>query len=243
MDGVLRCSRYSFGPNRLHYCGPDQNRELLAYLEEGVSDAGLVVILKKFATLYPYLQHIARANRVADPFDERVVEAYWIGNDLLDHVSRPALFTHLRDTLRLKDRLGSTEFDRLTEKIRQGAVPHHSFHVLDIWQRTGHVERTHTVDSMDACRVSWGKVLSIDGPKVTVQTEPVVLRDSRLEFGAPVEQVVTRALETAADLEQLKPGDLVTMHWRVPCEVITPAQAAALRRYTLRHLQLANLTL
>ena len=243
MDGVLRCSRYSFGPNRLHYCGPDQNREMLAYLNAGVSDAGLTNILKQFATLYPYLQHIAQANRIADPFDERVVEAYWIGNDLLEHVSRQSFFVHLRDTLRLKDRLGNAEFDRLTEKIRQGALPHHSFHVLDIWLRTGHVERAHTVESMDACRVSWGKVLSVDGPKITVETEPVVLREGKLELGVPVQRTVTRALETAADLEQLQSGNLISIHWGVPCEVITPAQAAALRRYTIRHLRLANLTL
>ncbi|MDO8560500.1 MAG: DUF6390 family protein [bacterium] len=243
MDGVLRCSRYSFGPNRLHYCGPDQNREMLAYLEEGVSDAGLTGILKKFATLYPYLQHIAAANRIVDPFDERVVEAYWIGNDLLERVSPQSLYTHLRDTLQLKDRLGSVEFDRLTEKIRAGALPHHSFHVLDIWLRTGHVERTHTVESMDACRIGWGTVVTVQGPAITVETEPVVLRDGKLELGAPVQRTVTRALETAGDLEQLQPGDLITMHWGVPCEVVTSAQAAALRRYTVRHLQLANLTL
>lgn len=243
MDGVLRCSRYSFGPNRLHYCGPDQNREMLAYLKEGVSDAGLTGILKKFATLYPYLQHIAHANRIADPFDERVVEAYWIGNDLLEQVSRQSLFAHLRDTLRLADRLGNAEFERLTEKIRAGALPHHSFHVLDIWQRTGHVERAHTVESMDACRVSCGTVIGLDGPKITVESQPVILRDGKLELGAPKQQTITRALETAADLEQLGPGDLISMHWKVPCEVITDRQAAAISRYTLRHLQLANLTL
>jgi len=216
---------------------------MLAYLEENASDAGLTGMLKQFATLYPYLQHIAQANRIADPFDARVVEAYWIGNDLLEKVSRQSFFTHLRDTLRLKDRLGNAEFDRLTKKIRQGAVPHHSFHVLDIWLRTGHAEREHTLESMDACRVSWGTVQGVDGPKITVLTEPAVLAHGKLALGAAMPQTVTRALESQADLEQLQPGDLITMHWRVLCEVITPQQAAALRRYTLRHLQLANLTL
>ena len=80
VDGIARCTRYAFGPNRLHLCGPDANKEVLAYLKEGVSDPGLENLLRRFSTLYPYLQHIAQANHIADPCDERVVEAYWIGN-------------------------------------------------------------------------------------------------------------------------------------------------------------------
>jgi hypothetical protein len=52
IDGILRCSRYSFGPNRLHYCGPDQNVELRALIEAGEmakdSGLGLTSLLKHF---------------------------------------------------------------------------------------------------------------------------------------------------------------------------------------------------
>lgn len=243
MDGVLRCSRYSFGPNRLHYCGPDRNREMLAYLNEKASDPGLRGMLEQFSTLYPYLQRIAQSNRIADPFDERVVEAYWIGNDLLEAVSRQSFFEHLRDGVRLKDRMSGKEFEHLEEKIRLGALPHHSFHVLDVWLRTGHVEREHTVESMDHCRISWGTVQSIRGPNIIVRSEPLRYENGKLALGAPEQKTIIRALDAPADLDQLKPGDLITLHWNVPCEVITPVQAAALRKYTMRHLQLANLTL
>ena len=63
-DGVARCARYAFGPNRLHMCGPDANREVLAYLSEGVADDGLMYLLAKFKTLYPYLETIAHAKRL-----------------------------------------------------------------------------------------------------------------------------------------------------------------------------------
>lgn len=243
MDGLLRCSRYSFGPNRLHYCGPDRTPQMLAYLNESTSDAGLRGVLQQFATLYPYLQHIAHANRIADPFDTRVVEAYWIGNELLENVSRSAFFTHLRDGQRLKDRLGSKEFDRLTEKIRLGAVPHHSFHVLDVWLRTGHVKRAHTIESMDACRISWGCVQTVAGHKLVVLTEPLRYENGKLALGAPEPKTILRPLDAPADLDRLQPDDHITLHWGIPCEVITPSQAQMLKRYTLRHLQLANLTL
>ncbi len=43
----------------------------------------------------PYLQLIARSNDIADPFDARVVEAYWIGNELLDGVEVRQLYDSL----------------------------------------------------------------------------------------------------------------------------------------------------
>src|SRR5512135_1230238 len=150
-DGLLRCSRYAFGPNRLHYCGPDANTELQAYLSEGATDPGLEHLLQGFQTMYPYLRLIADANGIRDAFDERVVEAYWIGNRLLDAVRARALYDHLRDVQRIGDRMGPVLLERLGDKAMRGAVPHHSFHVLEVWKRTGHLEQVHTLGSMDAC--------------------------------------------------------------------------------------------
>lgn len=87
-EGIIRCSRYAFGPNRLHYCGPDANREILSYIGEGKGDAGLISLLKEFATMYPYLDFISRVNKIFDPFVEQVVEAYWLGNSLLAKVNK-----------------------------------------------------------------------------------------------------------------------------------------------------------
>ncbi|MEK9180983.1 MAG: DUF6390 family protein, partial [Patescibacteria group bacterium] len=243
LSGVLRCSHYSFGPNRLHYCGPDANSEILAYINNDSADPGLEVLLKNFRTLYPYLKFIASANNIADPFDERVVEAYWIGNELLQNVSRQALYSHLIDEQEIKKRLGSKDFRWIEEKIARRAVPHHSFHVLNIWMRTGHEQRAHTLESMDACRVSWGKVLAVDGPNVIVETEPLIYQDGKLFLGSPVQKKLTRRLESEHDIEQLKPGTIISIHWDVPCEVISERQAAALKKYTLRSLELANLTI
>src|SRR3989338_5875958 len=92
MDGIARCSRYAFGPNRLHLCGPEKNREVLSYMSQNASDEGLKQILREFQTLHPYLVSIAQANRIRDPFDDRVVEAYWIGNELLNAI--PAKVFH-----------------------------------------------------------------------------------------------------------------------------------------------------
>ncbi len=52
-----------------------------------------------------------------------------------------------------------------------------------------------------------------------------------------------RKLESDYDIEQLKTGDLVTIHWGVICEKVSARQVANLKKYTLRHIALANLTI
>ncbi len=241
--GLLRSARYAFGPNRLHYCGPDANAEILAHMQHGAADPGLESLLKAFRTMYPYLRLIADANHIRDAFDERVVEAYWLGNELLENVKKQQLWQHLIEKQEIKKRIGPKEFPHVEDKVRQGAVPHHSFHVLDIWRRTGHLEREHTLASLDSCRISWGTVAAVHGPAVTVETEPLVHNEGKLKLGQPVQKVLTRPLEAEPDISELKPGDVVSLHWGVLCEVITPTQAVTLKRYTLKHLALANQTI
>jgi len=243
MDGVALCSRYSFGPNRLHYCGPDASAEVLAYIKNGASDLGLEALLAKFGTLYPYLQLIAESNGIADPFDKRVVEAYWLGNPLLQKVSRQEFYEHLIDKQEIKKRQGPKVFRWLEKKITQHALPHHSFHVLNIWKRTGNVERLHTLESMDACRVSAGEVLAVDGPKITVKRRPIVYQGGKLSLGKPEGAQATRHLEANFDIEQLQPGVIISMHWGQPCEVITKKQAEELEKYTLQSIAFANQTI
>jgi len=41
MNGLWRCAKYAFSPNKLKYCGPDKNQELKGYLQTKTSDQGL----------------------------------------------------------------------------------------------------------------------------------------------------------------------------------------------------------
>src|SRR6185369_12514579 len=97
LAGSLRFIRYAFMPNRLRYCGGDDNRTLFEYGIENAIDGGLDPLLRRFTGALPYLQLIARASGLADPFDPRVVEAYWIGNQLLDNVEVRQLYEDLRE--------------------------------------------------------------------------------------------------------------------------------------------------
>ena len=234
----MRCGLYSFGPNRLHYCGPDANKEMFDYLKEGLSNPGLEVLLRKFETLYPYLKKIAWSNDIKDPFDERVVEAYWIGNELLDGVSKKELYQNLLEDHGLKKKLTPKEFSRLKEKIDEGALPHHSFHVFNIWKRTGHMQVPHTLESMDECRIGWGKTTEIDGPYITIKTRPLKFLENKLALGEETTRRIVRRLDN--QLDDIKKGDIITVHWGSPCEIITKKEALMLERFTLLSIRLAN---
>jgi len=243
LEGIMLCSRYSFGPNRLHYCGPDANVELRGLIENGKSDLGLELILRQFKTLYPYLKYIASENKIRDPFDKRVVEAYWLGNELLEKIQKRRLYNFLVDDLRVKDKINNKEFSWLTEKIDQGALPHHSFHVLNVWDQKGHNDALENLIRMDECRISSGVVVNTEGPVITVTVEPLVYIDGKFALGKPVQKTLVRHLESEYDIEQIKPGQIVSIHWSVPCQVITKKQAAILRKYTVKSIEFANLTI
>jgi len=239
----MRCSRYSFGPNRLHYCGPDANRELRELIEKNGDKFGLSHILKQFKTLFPYLKYIAGINNISDPFDTRVVEAYWLGNELLNNVEQGTLYNFLADDLRIKDKLKKKEFNWLEEKIKKGAMPHHSFYVLNIWTQEGHSDHLKDLERMSECIISSGVVTNISGPAIIVSTEPLVYTNGKFNLGSAISKTLIRQLESEYDIEQIKPGQIVSIHWSVPCEVISKKQAETLRKYTLKNIAFANLTI
>ncbi len=241
-SGILTCSRYAFRPNKLNYCGPDKNGELVEYINSGlpsetlVKDGGLELILKKFETLYPYLRLIARTNKASNPFDKKVSDAYWIGNEMLKNSGPAELYYHLADGLNLKKKLSPKEIGELKNKMARGANPHHSFHVFNIWQRTGHVENPHTLFTMDECRIGWGKVQMADKNIITVIYEPLIFNNGKLEFGVPIAKNIFYELSGG-----VAAGDWISFHWSSFCEVLSQEQLKNLMYWTKINLELANL--
>ena len=237
--GSLRFIRYGFMPNRLRYCGPDDNRTLFDYAVARTVDPGLTPLLRQFSGAMPYLTLIARANGIADPFDERVVEAYWIGNELLDAVEVRQLYDHLAE--RFGGQLRGRAREWVLSKAPAGARPHHSFHVLDVYRVVG--ERGDSLETMDSCRVSWGRVTAVEGPSLRVERQPVGLVAGRLSLLPAVDVRVARQVDGKGFADAAQIGDCVSIHWGWACERLRDDQQAALARYTAQHLAIANQTL
>lgn len=239
--GMLRAARYGFMPNRLSLCGRERNRELLEYAQAGIADPGLQENLEDFETLYPHLKFIARSNRVKDPFDIRVVSAYWLGNDFLDNVSPNAFYRHFEDALQLKKKMSIRQRNLLYDKLPKGAFPHHAFHVLNVFRRTGHVAQPHTLETMNKCIISWGKVIKVGEDYLTVQNRPLNFEADNLVWGRMQNQEVQRSIDSKTFVKDLQIGDLVTFHWGFLCEKVSEYEVAYLNKYTSKAIELANL--
>ncbi|MFH0907121.1 MAG: DUF6390 family protein [bacterium] len=239
--GILRCAQYAFMPNKFNFCGPDKNKDLFYYCKNNESDKGLNSILSGFQVLYPYLKLIAYSNKIKDVFDERVVEAYWIGNQLLDNINKSTLYWHLRDEQQLKNKLNKKLFKKVIDKIAFGAKPHHSFHVLNIWKRTGNLDIMHTLNSMDLCRISWGRIKKINKSEIEVDYQPLVLENDNLKLGNLVPQKVLYEINGSGFLKNPKIGQVISFHWGFACEVLNEFQVKNLEKYTKENIKLCTI--
>ena len=243
MHGVLRCARYAFSPNKLKYCGPDKNSELFSYIEAKISDQGLVELLDDFKVMYPYLKLIADENGIVDPFDERVVEAYWIGNELLEGVSMKGFWDQLMEEQKLKKRFKPKDLKWIVGKVPKGAKVHHSYHVLNVWNRTGHEAKPHTVETMDKCRISWGEIMRVGKNKIKVKAQGLEYKKGKLMLKKGVIKEISWRLGDKKLVRGLRKGDLISMHWGWVCEKVDKFQVRNLEKYTKWHIKLANTTI
>jgi len=227
--GPLLFARYAYPPNALGLCGAEESRTLLEYGTANESDDGLAELAQAFEGAWPYLLLIAGANGIRDPLDARVVEAYWVGNDLLDRVSPHTLARHVED--RFKGRVGRS-WERIVDAVAAGAVPHHTFHVFAVYPwlgllRTGDVAQPLSV--LDRCRITPALVEAASGDSVTVLA-PALRWDGRALRLGPWERRGARFEDGGLRFVVPKTGDWVSLHWDFVCDTLSDAQAGALLR-------------
>nr|BFE74952.1 hypothetical protein GCM10020092_082530 [Actinoplanes digitatis] len=124
--GTLLFARYAYPPNELGYCGPEGAAALL----RPDAPAEIARRARRFEGAWSYLEFIAASAGIGDPLDEAVVEAYWIGNELLDGVSAPDLVAWLGE--RFHGQPGGT-----WRTAGGRATPHHSFQVFEVYPWAG----------------------------------------------------------------------------------------------------------
>lgn len=243
-SGALLFGRYAFPPNRLGYCGPDDHHALFEYVSSGTTDGGLLELERRFDGAYPYLRLIAQANGISDPFDRRVVEAYWIGNAYLERVEASPFYESLK--ARFGNRMDTHAFTWLTSELERGARPHHNFHVFDVYRRAGLTRdagATIALDRMDRCRISWGEVIAAEGAELVVKRAALALVDDKLTLAEPHVERVARQIDGRGFADGAHVGDTVSIHWDWVCEVLTPSALERLQRNTRRAIAQANATL
>lgn len=237
--GLQLFARYAYPPNQRGYCGPDEARTLIEYASAGITDPGLAALAQAFHGPLPYLTVMSQVTGIADPFDRRLVEAYWVGNPILDLVDVSAFGRVLDEGFRRRMGGGWGFFE---EAIPAGGVPHHSFHVLAVYPWVGMLrgERTEPLEILDRCRIRWGTVVAVLGEQAVVTSRPLQWDGRRLYFGPERPETVSLGSGGLSLAGAVAPGDVVAMHWDWICDRLDAAALGHLRTYTLRHLDMVN---
>lgn len=241
--GNLLFAKYAYSPNRLGYCGPKENRAIFDYCVAQQSDKGLIQLLQNFEGAFPYLKIIAKSNKIKDPFDEKVVEAYWVGNNLLKNIQVDDFYDSLSE--RFGKKINQSAMKWILTKPPIGAKPHHSFHVLDVYTKTGQIRgsmKTNILDTINNCLVMWGKVKNSHKPealsyKLEIEYRPIILEKGKLVLG----ELKTKNIESY--FIQPKVGDMISFHWNNVCAILSERELGNLKRWTLYHLKIANQTI
>lgn len=151
--GIRLCAGYAFKPNELGYCGPEGvHRKILEFSTGKNNNSGEIRgILENFEGLFPYLKLISE-NTGRVPFDYEVVEAYWLGNKLLEQVPTSAY-----------RQLIAKEFSRyihnageISKKIPEGCLPCHNCHTLFLFPMVAKIPQTDK--NIRNCMIRCGKI-------------------------------------------------------------------------------------
>ncbi len=235
--GDVVFARYAFPPNELGYCGPDGADVLLSHAAHGQDRHEVARRAPYFDGAWAYLKVIAEAAGVDDPLDPRVVEAYWVGNDLLDAVCPADLLAVLQEKF-------SGQVGGFWSQVAPGSGPlaHHSFHVFAVYPWAGLLGSGSPVplSVLDQCRIRWGSVVSVSSEHAVVSSQPLIWEAGALSLGAEREETVRWAARGEALSDELGPGDVVSLHWDWVCDRLSEEQAGALCNYSAHQVDLAN---
>src|SRR3989344_5344813 len=235
MDWVELAARFSYITNSLRFCGPEEaSKQFVDYINEKSSAESVRESIRKFEGLYPYLSSIAEKTK-KDFLDYDVVEAYWIGNELLEEFNDGDIKGIIRKLI--NGGLPKSIGEKLMKNMPNGFVPHHNFNVfyVGVGRTTGSVPTT--LNNMDNCRVSYGKVVEILKDKLIVSASSLKKEKNKLIIK---EHEPKTAVYIPEILKGVKKDDIVALHWGFACAVLNQRQLENLKKYSQRILDVLN---
>ncbi|MBN1162881.1 hypothetical protein JXA34_04030 [Patescibacteria group bacterium] len=226
-------SRFALPPNSLGYCGKDSAVEKLKKcITSGVCDA-VEKEISKFIVLYPYLKTISEiSNR--DVFDYKVVECFWLGNDLVKR-AKPKHYDLL-----IKNFSSQGVLESVIEDLRINTpkvfLPFHLFQVLHIGVGKCSGSVPFNMDSVNNCMIRWGEVEKITKSHVLVNLYSLTVKKGCYH-------IIKKREKFSFDPEIIKGvklGDMVSVHWRVPNKILEEEEIKNLEHWSCKTVEFIN---
>ncbi len=233
IDSLKKACLYSIPPNKLGFCGPEGACQKLEKFISNPSPENALDAknsLKKFNALYPYLELIAEANG-RQPFSAEVIEAYWLGNGLLENVS----FREMQKTILSLQKHGLPRriAERKAAGLPDGMLPHHSMHVLYINFINPKVKPL--IQNLGNCLIQWGEVQEKTAKGISIKGIELISESSELKLKEK-EKTVQNPFNLL-----IQEKDQVSVHWGNAIERISSDELKNLKKYAIKNLETVNI--
>jgi len=234
MSGPKIAALYGLIPNSLGLCGlvKDQ-KKLREFIGGKLCIPEIIPALKRFQGAYPYYELIARKNKIqAGPLNKRVVEAYWLGNELLEKITVDDLRDLIVKRFSGPGLLKKEAAIAKAKKIPVVSKPHHSFHVLVLGAVTGSIDFEGRTELKDICRVGWGRIKKFKVQsskfKIILEYNPLVGKE-KIRLGKAIKKEINW---DKTILPEVRIGDWVSFHWNYAIQILNEENIINLYKYT-----------
>lgn len=225
-------SRFSTPPNSLGYCGQGTAQ---AKFRKCIIEGKCVGVAKeatKFIVLHPYLKTISEITK-QPKFSYKVIEAFWIGNNLLKKASLED-YDLLLDNF---EKQGVPKFfvDDLRKNKPKTFIPSHLFQVLHVGVGKASGAVPFNLKTINNCMIRWGKVDKLEKNKAKIKLNSLK-KDSQYKL-------IKKDMSIPYDPEvvsNIKVGSIVAVHWNMVIKVLTKREVDNLVFWTkevLRRIQ------
>jgi hypothetical protein len=239
MEGIELCARFGLAPNLRGYCGdPEFKSPLSKYLERpSKENAGrLRRELAKFGTQRAYLEAIAGANGIDDVYDYDVAEAFWIGNRLLDSITREDVVEMFEKKWVARKFVSKARAKEIISNLPKKIPPlQHTFHPYVAGFVSQKAQKS--AKNKDLCRPSWARVIETDfgkgkEDKIVVARVPVIFSKGKFVFGA---EKTERLPFRVGKIPLVEAGaKTVACHWGVAVKGLSTDEAFRMAYYAKR---------
>jgi hypothetical protein len=214
INALQLISRFSFSPNNLGYCGRKEAMDVFKQCIIYNSCEKVKKEAKHFIVLYPYLKTIAEITK-KPIFSYQVLEAYWIGNNLL----KKAKLKHYNLLLLNFAKQGVPHFfiKELKNKRPREFIPHHLFQVLHVGVGRASGSVPFNLNSINNCMVRWGRVLEIKQNKTVIDLNSLEKRKRKYQLVVKKETINF----DSNFIPNLKIGSVVAVHWKKAVKILT----------------------
>lgn len=210
--GEQLASLYSFGCLELKQLRQTGAEELIFNFINNPEKKQIPFVKTILEKLEPFVYYrlIGKMNDINNPFDFKVVKAYWLGNDLLRPIKRED-FENILSNQQVK------LLDLINAKL------HHNFTALWVLKKTKKIP----IEKIDECIIKPGRVIEVKEESILVETKKLSLKEEKICPQDFKQEISSEFLKGCVSI-----NDWVSIHFGIARQKISQEAAENLYKIT-----------